>query len=270
MTRRNNKRNNRRNSRQRNNTPELPPFAQMLFGAIVGKGVDMIAKKMAENAEEETPDIHAEGISNQDVTNINNGKATLSKLRIPADGSAVEYPIPDNLQFFFDEEGKLMVRKKIEGDAEVPSKEEGNPITYNDVCKSLFFDKKTYWLGNSQIGSMPKGGTYYPDINNCTSKAQAKRLIAFNKLQNIAKYLNDGWKPNLDDTLQEKFYIASEGLGEAESDFPIDLIKHYGVYCQVDEPVYPTSIYFKSSKVAHDAVLLIGEESLNDLFSTDW
>lgn len=92
MTRRNDKRSNRRN-RQRNNTPELPPFAQMLFGAIVGKGVDMIAKKMAEIAEE-TPDIHAEGISNQDVTNINNGKATLSKLRIPADGSAVEYPNP--------------------------------------------------------------------------------------------------------------------------------------------------------------------------------
>lgn len=46
MTRRNDKRNNRRN-RQRNNTPELPPFAQMLFGAIVGKGVDMIAKNMA-------------------------------------------------------------------------------------------------------------------------------------------------------------------------------------------------------------------------------
>ena len=57
MTRRNDKRNNRRN-RQRNNTPELPPFAQMLFGAIVGKGVDMIAKKMAENAEEEASGIH--------------------------------------------------------------------------------------------------------------------------------------------------------------------------------------------------------------------
>ena len=76
MTRRNYKRNNRRN-RQRNNTPDLPPFAQMLFGAIVGKGVDMIAKKMAENAEQETPDIHAEGISNQDVTNINKRKGNL-------------------------------------------------------------------------------------------------------------------------------------------------------------------------------------------------
>ena len=129
MTRRNDKRNNRRNSRQRNNNPELPPFAQMLFGAIVGKGVDMIAKKMAEIAEEKTPDIHAEGISNQDVTNINNGKATLSKLRIPADGSAVEYPIPDNLQFFFDEEGKLMVRQKIEGDENSTDAGEGKPTT---------------------------------------------------------------------------------------------------------------------------------------------
>ena len=50
MTRRNDKRNNRRN-RQRNNNTGLPPFAHMLFGAIVGKGVDMIAKKMAEIAE---------------------------------------------------------------------------------------------------------------------------------------------------------------------------------------------------------------------------
>lgn len=268
MTRRNDKRNNRRN-RQRNNKPELPPFAQMLFGAIVGKGVDMIAKKMAEIADEKTPDIHAEGISNQDVTNINNGKATLSKLRIPSDGSAVEYPIPDNLQFFFAEDGKLMVRKKTEHE-NAPDDKEGNPITYDDICKKLFCNNKIYWAYKDGVDSDMASPSNYKDVDNCTSEAQVKRLIAFNKLQNIAKYLNDGWKPDLDDTLQEKFYIASEGLGEAESDFPIDLIKNYGVYCQVDEPVYPTSIYFKSSKVAHDAVLLMGKDSLNDLFSTDW
>lgn len=254
MTRRNDKRNNRRN-RQRNNTPELPPFAQMLFGAIVGKGVDMIAKKMAENAEEETPDIHAEGISNQDVTNINNGKATLSKLLIPTDGSAVEYPIPDNLQFFFAEDGKLMVRQKIEGDAEAPSKKEGNPITYNDVCKSLFFDKKTYWLGNCQIGSMPKGGTYYPDINNCTSEAQVKRLIAFNKLQNIAKYLNDGWKPEFNKGTYN-WYIIKRRYGGYKAMFISS--ENDGI------------VYFKSQYLANEAIRLMGEDSLNDLFSTDW
>ena len=191
MTRRNDKRNNRRN-RQRNNTPELPPFAQMLFGAIVGKGVDMIAKKMAEIAEQETPDIHAEGISNQDITNINNGKATLSKLHIPSDGSAVEYPIPDNLQFFFAEDGKLMVRKKIEGGEKPTKDDEGNPITYDDICKELFLEKTAYWVSCSNIKHTTTGEDSYNDINNCASEAQCKRMVAFNKLQNIAKYLNKG------------------------------------------------------------------------------
>lgn len=254
MTRRNDKRNNRRNSRQRNNTPELPPFAQMLFGAIVGKGVDMIAKKMAENAEEETPDIHAEGISNQDVTNINNGKATLSKLRIPADGSAVEYPIPDNLQFFFAEDGKLMVRQKIEGEAEAPSKEEEKPITYDDICKKLFFKKKVYWAYKDGIDSYMASPSNYKDVDNCTSEAQVKRLIAFNKLQNIAKYLNNGWKPNFDRD-DEKWNINKDG------DTFIEMYTRR---------LNKASVYFKSQELTKEAIRLMGEESLNDLFSTDW
>lgn len=261
MTRRNDK---------RNNTPELPPFAQMLFVAILGKGVDMIAKKMAEN-NEETPDIHAEGISNQDVTNINNGKATLSKLRIPADGSAVEYPIPDNLQFFFDEEGKLMVRKKIEGDEKkTPDDKEGKPITYDDICKDLFYNKDAYYLDKSnKVSSWVMTSSNYNDFDNCTSIAQAKRMIAFNKLQNIAKYLNKGWEPNFDDILQEKFYISYTG-DEPESDFPVDLLKSYQVCCKVDEPVYESLIYFKTCKLAYEAIRIMGKDSLNDLFSTDW
>lgn len=254
MTRRNDKRNNRRNSRQRNNTPELPPFAQMLFGAIVGKGVDMIAKKMAEIAEEETPDIHAEGISNQDVTNINNGKATLSKLRIPADGSAVEYPIPDNLQFFFDEEGKLMVRQKTEHE-NVPDDKEGKPITYDDICKDLFYNKDAYYLDESnKISSWAMTSSNYNDLDNCTSIAQAKRMIAFNKLQNIAKYLNGDWKPNFDRD-DEKWNINKEGDTFIE------------MYTRT---LNKAGVYFKSQELTKEAIRLMGEKSLNDLFSTDW
>lgn len=253
MTRRNDKRNNRRN-RQRNNNPELPPFAQMLFGAIVGKGVDMIAKKMAEIAEE-TPDIHAEGISNQDVTNINNGRATLSKLRIPADGSAVEYPIPDNLQFFFDEEGKLMVRQKIEGDAEAHDAGEGKPITYDDILKELYFNKTAYWAcGEKAISQRKQRSGEYKDSVNSTSEAQARRMAAFNKLQNIAKYLNNGWKPNFDDG-SYKWGIVKDGN------------KYYSRYNILTND---GSSYFKNADLANEAIRLMGEESLNDLFSTDW
>lgn len=243
MTRRNDK---------RNNTPELPPFAQMLFGAIVGKGVDMIAKKMAEIAEE-TPDIHAEGISNQDVTNINNGKATLSKLRIPADGSAVEYPIPDNLQFFFDEEGKLMVRQKIEGDAKAHDAEEGNPITYDDICKALFFKNKIYWAYKDGIDSDMASPSNYKDVDNCTSEAQVKRLIAFNKLQNIAKYLNKGWKPNFKDH-SKNWYIYKDILCCVTFNYTTN----------------QGTVYFKNADLAEEAIQLMGKDSLNDLFSTDW
>lgn len=251
MTRRNDKRNNRRN-RQRNNTPELPPFAQMLFGAIVGKGVDMIAKKMAENAEE-TPDIHAEGISNQDVTNINNGKATLSKLRIPADGSAVEYPIPDNLQFFFDEEGKLMVRQKTEHET-APDNKEGNPITYDDICKKLFLKKKVYFASGKSIQLSTTDACSYNDIDNCASEAQAKRLIAFNKLQNIAKYLNGDWKPD--------FYGDHENWNICK-----DGDTFVAMYTKTLDKA---SVYFKNAELANKAIEIMGKDSLNDLFSTDW
>lgn len=244
MTRRNDK---------RNNTPELPPFAQMLFGAIVGKGVEMIAKKMAEIAEEETPDIHAEGISNQDVTNINNGKATLSKLRIPADGSAVEYPIPDNLQFFFDEEGKLMVRQKTEHE-NVPNNEEGNPITYDDILKELYLNKKVYFVSGKSIQLSTADVCSYKDIDNSASEAQAKRLIAFNKLINIAKYLNKGWKPKFGCD-EENWAIVKDEEG---------FVPRYNMRTN------DGSVYFKSDDLVLEAIRLMGEESLNDLFSTDW
>lgn len=245
MTRRNDKRNNRHN-RQRNNKTELSPFASMLFGALLGKGTEMIAKKMAEEAKK-TPDIHAEGISNKDINNINNGNATLSKLRIPADGSAVEYPIPDGLTFFFNEEGKLMVQK-------APSDKNGEPITYDEVLKELYYKKTAYWVNNTRISYAITNENGYNDINNCASEAQCKRMVAFNKLQNIAKYLNKGWKPDFRSP-EKKWSIVKDG----ESYSPVYVLA-----------INDANVYFKSKDLALEAIRLMGEESLNDLFSTDW
>ena len=255
MTRKNDKRNNRRN-RQRNNNPELPAFASMLFGAILGKGVDMIAKKMSENAEEETPDIHAEGISNQDVTNINNGKASLTKCTIPTDGTAVELPVPDNLQVFISEDGKPMIRKKIEGDEKkTPDDKEGKPITYEDIIKELYLEKTACWAyGKGYVRGEKQGLESYTDVVNCTTPAQAKRYAAFNKLQNIAKYLNGDWKPRFDGNNKNWFIcIEDEGYNTRYTKRSND-----------------GSIFFKTEETADEAIRLMGEDSLNDLFSTDW
>lgn len=245
MTRRNDKRNNRHN-RQRNNKTELSPFASMLLGALLGKGTEMIAKKMAEEAKK-TPDIHAEGINNEDINNINNGNATLSKLRIPADGSAVEYPIPDGLTFFFNEEGKLMVQK-------APGDKNREPITYDEVLKELYYKKTAYWVNNTRISYAITNENGYNDINNCASEAQCKRMVAFNKLQNIAKYLNKGWKPDFRSP-EKKWSIVKDG----ESYSPVYVLA-----------INDANVYFKSKDLANEAIRLMGDESLNDLFSTDW
>lgn len=215
----------------------------------------MIAKKMAENAEEETPDIHAEGISNQDVTNINNGKASLTKCTIPKDGTAVELPIPDNLQVFIGEDGKPMIRKKIEGDEKkTPDDKEGKPITYDDICKDLFYNKDAYYLDESnKVSSWVMTSSNYNDFDNCTSIAQAKRMIAFNKLQNIAKYLNGDWKPNFKDG-SKNWYIYKDIL----YDVTFKYTTNQGI------------VYFKNADLADEAIRLMGKDSLNDLFSTDW
>ena len=253
MTRRNDKRNNRRN-RQRNNQPELSPFAQMLFGAILGKGAEMIANKMKEK-DENTPSIHTEGITDKDIQNINEGNASLSKLYIPNDGKAIEFPTPENLEFFFDEEGKLMVRKKhAQNDHPQNEETQEKPITYGDVLKELYLGKTAYWIYDKSIESGKQSSYNFEDAVNCTSVAQAKRMVAFNKLQNIAKYLNGDWKPDFDGN-HENWSINKTG-----DDF-------LGTYTR---NVNKANVYFKSRDLTFEAIRLMGEDSLNDLFSTDW
>lgn len=252
MTRRNDKRNNRRN-RQRNNQPELSPFAQMLFGAILGKGAEMIANKMKEK-NENTPSIHTEGITDKDIQNINEGNASLSKLYIPNNGSAVEYPTPENLEFFFDEEGKLMVRKKQDGEPAPNEETQCKPITYGDVLKELYLGKTAYWIYDQNIEFGKQTSYNFEDAVNCTSVAQAKRMVAFNKLQDIAKYLNGDWKPDFDGN-HENWSITKTG-----DDFLATYTRN----------VNKANVYFKSKDLTFEAIRLMGENSLNDLFSTDW
>ena len=249
MTRRNDKRNNRRNNRQRNNNSELNPFAQMIFGAILGKGAEIIADALKEKAEEKTEDKPHTGIRQSD-------NLLESSCIINGDGSATEIPIPDGFQIFISEDGKPMIRKKVEGDVvnKTPDAVEGYPVTYDDILKKLFLNKESFFVGNTTISSITTGVNSYCHANNCTSEAQAKRLIAFNKLQNIAKYLNGNWKPDF--CSSAKKWAIHEEFGKFE---PVFSVVENGA-----------KVYFISEYATHEAIRLMGEESLNDLFSTDW
>lgn len=253
MARRNEKRNNRRNRQRNNGNDEASKFASMMMDAIIGKAFE---KVFGNKDDRYSSGIHAEGISNQDVANINNGKASLTKCIIPTDGTAVELPVPDNLQVFISEDGKPMVRKKIEGDENPTGAGEGKSITYDDVIKELYLDKTAYWIhGKDDIGVDKQDIGNYKDVVNSTTLAQAKRYAAFNKLQNIAKYLNKGWKPDFTNGTQ-KWFIAEQHFGGYKANFTYS--GNYGI------------VYFKSKGLVLEAIRLMGEESLNDLFSTDW
>lgn len=147
-----------------------------------------------------------------------------------------------------------MVRKKIEGEAETPDDKEGKPITYDDVLKELYYGKTAFWVGSTRISYAITNNNSYNDINNCASEAQCKRMVAFNKLQNIAKYLNKGWKPDFC-SFEKKWCIVKDGESFSTR------------YNQV---INDASVYFKNEDLANEAIRLMGKESLNDLFSIDW
>lgn len=87
------------------------------------------------------------------------------------------------------------------------------------------------------------------DPNNAPTKHQLERLLALNKLMNVAHYLNDGWKPDWKDETQRKYYIYYDINDKA---FVIDHNTHfnYGV------------VYFKSIEIAEQAIEILGDETI--------
>ena len=122
-------------------------------------------------------------------------------------------------------------------------------MTYEDVARELFKDKNRYITTFSCL----KGGK---DVT-CTSSKQAEKLIAINKLMNVAKYLNGTWSPNWDEVDERKYFIYV---------CPIDC------YTSVKSATVHMSdiVYFKSEELARQAIEILGEQTIKTALSTDW
>lgn len=133
-------------------------------------------------------------------------------------------------------------------------------LTYNDIAKELFKYKKTYYTdAYCNIKSIDAADASCYDTNNCTSEKQLKKLLAINQLMNVAKYLNEGWQPDWDnkDEYEYKYYLYI--------DYPGNKIEiAYLASCCSD------GTYFKSEKLAQQAVDILGEETIKLALSTDW
>ena len=124
-------------------------------------------------------------------------------------------------------------------------------LTYEDVAEKLFKQKKTYFIceqGKIEIFTPASvvGASY---ANNATSEKQLQRLLAINKLMNVAEYLNGGWKPFWKVASNSKWYIY---WNHSLEKFEIE--SHH---------LYQTGIpHFKTPDLALQAIEILGEEEV--------
>ena len=114
-------------------------------------------------------------------------------------------------------------------------KEELEKITYTDIKNKLNF------------------GTI--NIAYSTEK-QYQKLLAINKLMNVAKYFNKDWKPNYTNWNECKYFIY------------IDINNDVSVSANTSQK--HMSIYFKNKKDAEKAIEILGEDTIRLILSTDW
>lgn len=115
-------------------------------------------------------------------------------------------------------------------------------MTYEDVARELFKDKNRYITTFSYL----KG---WKDVT-CTSSKQAEKLIAINKLMNVAKYLKNKNKGDKNYFI----YIGENGeLDFAWGDSSVERM-----------------IYFDCRDSAIEAIEILGEQTIKTALSTDW
>jgi hypothetical protein len=117
-------------------------------------------------------------------------------------------------------------------------------LTYEKIADKLFQYKKHYYIAGD--GSIMGTSIGWSCPNTASTKHQLERLLALNKLMNVAHYLNDGWEPDWKDGSQ-KFFMY---YNTTNKDIEIDVNTYFnsGV------------VYFKSKKLAEQAIEILGEE----------
>jgi hypothetical protein len=126
-------------------------------------------------------------------------------------------------------------------------------LTYEDIAEKLFTDKTHYYINACgtihEIVCKTKNTICFIDPNNAPTYNQLARLLALNKLMNVAYYLNEGWEPDWADKSQHKYFIYYNNNDKA---FTIDFNTSFN----------NSVIYFKSIEIAIQAKEILGEETL--------
>lgn len=131
-------------------------------------------------------------------------------------------------------------------------------MCYRSIAQELFKNNKTKYFINTRgcIEDTEISDCFW-DLNVCTSKKQAKKLLAINQLLNVAKYLNGDWRPDWNDDNETK-YIISLNRNNKKINITWNVL------------VNKCLVYFKTEELAQKAIDILGEETIKLALSTDW
>lgn len=118
--------------------------------------------------------------------------------------------------------------------------------SYEDISKELFLNKNCFYFGNfSLIGDWnPKLEEDCNYSNICSTKEQARKILAINKLINVANYLNS----KADKGNEDKYY--SIYLNEHK-----EIIIKSNIKSLINNP-----IRFNTENGAKEAIKILGED----------
>lgn len=110
---------------------------------------------------------------------------------------------------------------------------------YNDVLREIFKGERGFYINSY-----------------CVSQEQTEKVLAINKLLNVAKYLNNGWTPNWSDSNENKYYFYINSLDRININWAI---------CDRHDIVY-----FRTKELAEEAIVILGVETIRLALTTDY
>ncbi len=117
--------------------------------------------------------------------------------------------------------------------------------TYDDIAANLFAGNVRYYQNDGEIYSDASNTSSFKLPGNACSELQVRKLIAINKLMNVAKYLNGDWQLDFDNLRQRKFWIVN--ISNTVS-VVISRDINYGTVC------------FRGEQLAYRAINILGED----------
>ena len=96
----------------------------------------------------------------------------------------------------------------------------------------------------------------YPVKVLAISNTHMHKILAINSLILVAKYLNEGWVPNFNNSKEPKYFMTTT------SGNTVYIEKIYGLNASV--------VYFKTNELAQQAINILGEDTIRIALSPNY